>query len=80
MNKRKDFSRNARENIPPVARGSTRNERGKSSMDLNLGGGDKREMRGGGSDCCEGESFGERSALIGSARLSPSSVVLPTKS
>ena len=36
-------------------------------------------MLGGGCDCRRGGPVGERSALMGSVRLSPSSVVLPAK-
>ena len=42
--------------------------------------GDKREVWCGGRDCCGGGPVGERRALIGSARLPPSSGFLPRKS
>ena len=59
--------------------GATRNGRRRSSVDLNLGGGIRGRCWVGGAIIARVGRLGGRSALTGSVRLSPSSVVVPAK-
>ena len=80
MNGRTDFSSNVKENVPPAERRGGKEWAQEKQCGYYIGQGYKRKIWGGGSDFLWGGQVGERSALVGSARLSPSSVVLPDKS
>ena len=72
MNERNDFSPDARENVPLAARGGDAEWALAHQRESYLG--RVMNLRWGGTPFRGGGPVGERSALMGSARLSPCSV------
>ena len=66
-------------NVPPATRRGDTEWAREQKCKYYLGWGDKREVWGVGHDCCRGRQVGERSTIMGSACIYPSSVVLPAK-
>ena len=79
MNGRKYFSREARENIPPAARGGDAVWTRANQHESYLRRGGNSEVLVGGRNCCGGGPVEDQRALKRYVRLYPSSVVLTAK-